>query len=71
MPFVTRPMDGLQEGRLRVHGLQRLLVLGEAFPRKSSWQRFLVKTIFRKDYMHEYMLINQVEENVHGNFSEY
>lgn len=67
-PFgaIRYPPYGLQEGRLRVHGLQRLLVLGEA-----SWQRFLVKTIFRKDYMHEYMLTNQVEDNVHGNFSEY
>ena len=66
MPFVT--YYGLQEGRLRVHGLQRFLVLGEAFPRKSSWQRFLVKTIFRKDYMHEYMLTNQVEDNFMGIF---
>ena len=66
MPFVA--YYGLQEGRLRVHGLQRFLVLGEAFPRKSSWQRFLVKTIFRKDYMHEYMLTNQVEDNFMGIF---
>ena len=43
--------------------------LGRGIPKKGkSWQRFLVKTIFRKDYMHEYMLTNQVEDNFMGIF---